>query len=150
MKSKTNFRSRIGLLLLGVMLPAFAIPILACPIEVLYPLSGCFLLVILGFRGMRYIIVGDEIHLKLWFLGRKISITDIASIKRSYNPISSHAASFKRLEVRFKQREKNLYPCLISPVREKEFIEALKAVNPDIIVNVPERKGIWRFWDWDI
>ena len=39
---------------------------------------------------------------------------------------------------------------LISPDREQEFIEELKAVNPGIYVNIPESKGIWRFWDWDI
>jgi hypothetical protein len=40
--------------------------------------------------------------------------------------------------------------CLISPAREQEFIEALKTVNPDIYVEVSDRKGVWRIWDWDI
>jgi hypothetical protein len=40
---------------------------------------------------------------------------------------------------------------LISPVREREFIDELKAVNPDIVIDVPpDKKGIWRVWDWDI
>ena len=39
---------------------------------------------------------------------------------------------------------------LISPVREKEFIEALKAINPNINVQIPEKTGKWRIWDWDI
>ncbi|MDR0364732.1 MAG: PH domain-containing protein [Bacteroidales bacterium] len=39
---------------------------------------------------------------------------------------------------------------LISPVKEQEFIEELKAVNPDIYVRVPDKKGIWRVHDWDI
>ena len=39
---------------------------------------------------------------------------------------------------------------LISPVREKEFVDALKVINPDIHIKIPETKGIWRVWDWDI
>jgi hypothetical protein len=26
----------------------------------------------------------------------------------------------------------------------------LKAINPNIEVDVPNKKGIWRIWDWDI
>jgi hypothetical protein len=39
---------------------------------------------------------------------------------------------------------------LISPVKEQEFINELKAINPDIDVNVPDKKKLWRIWDWDI
>jgi hypothetical protein len=39
---------------------------------------------------------------------------------------------------------------LISPVREQEFLEALKTVNPSIQITVSDKKGVWRFWDWDI
>jgi hypothetical protein len=31
-----------------------------------------------------------------------------------------------------------------------EFIDELITVNPDIIVHVPVKKGIWRVQDWDI
>ena len=39
---------------------------------------------------------------------------------------------------------------LISPVREQEFIEDLKAINPDIYVRIPIKEGIWRIYNWDI
>lgn len=61
-------------------------------------------------------------------------------------PLSSPAVSLKRLCIGFA----NERSWLISPVREEEFIEELKAVNPDISVNVPSKKGIWRIQDWDV
>ena len=36
---------------------------------------------------------------------------------------------------------------LISLVREQEFIEELKAINPNIYVNVPLKKEKWRILD---
>ena len=89
-------------------------------------------------------------YVKTWiFPAKGVNIADIVSVKRSYNPLSSPAASLKRLRISFKKRAKYPY-MLISPVREREFIEALKAVNPDIRVDIPEKKGVWRIWDWDI
>jgi hypothetical protein len=35
-------------------------------------------------------------------------------------------------------------------VKEKEFIEELKIINPNIYARVPVKKGIWRIQDWDI
>lgn len=78
-----------------------------------------------------------------------VEIKDIESVERSYNPLSSPAASLKRLSIRLGGKSK--YPfMLISPVREKEFLEELKAINPDIDVSVPDKKGSWRIQDWDI
>ena len=78
-----------------------------------------------------------------------VEIKNIVSVERSYNPLSSPAASLKRLRIGLGGKSKYPY-MLISPVREKEFIEELKAVNPDIYVRVPDKKGIWRIQDWDI
>ena len=75
------------------------------------------------------------------------NISDIVSVKRSYNLLASPAFSLKRLRIHFKTGS---FDWLISPVREKEFIEALKAINPDIDVCIPEETGKWRLWDWDI
>lgn len=74
---------------------------------------------------------------------------DIATIKRSYNPLSSPAASLKRLEVKFHNKGR-IETVFISPVREGEFIEKLKNINPNIEVKVAEKLNILRFWDWDI
>jgi len=88
-----------------------------------------------------------------------VDIADIISVERTCNPISSPSVSLKRLRIRFKRdtRYSNWFNwatapnLLIAPVREKEFIEALKTINPSIEVNVTEQTGKWwRFWDWDI
>jgi len=114
-----------------------------------YILGGVLLFGILIITGMRCVISGEKLYLKMWFISnRGVNISDIVLVKRSYNPIASHAASFKRLSIHFKTG--GIF-WLISPVREKEFIEALKAINPNIYVHIPEKTGKWwRFWDWDI
>ena len=78
-----------------------------------------------------------------WQLGvpyyGSIEILDIISIKRSYNPLSSPAASLKRLRIDYRKNGKKGW-ILISPVREEEFIEMLKSVNPRIQINVSNKK----------
>jgi hypothetical protein len=100
--------------------------------------------------GMRYIISGDRLYFKMWCIPNgSIKISDILLVERSYNPLSSPAASLKRLCIRMEEGAKYPY-WLISPVREQEFIKELKSIDPLIHVHVPVKKGIWRFWDWDI
>jgi hypothetical protein len=55
------------------------------------------------------------------------------------------AGSFKKLKI-----TKSGFPYLISPVREQEFLDTLKEINPNISIRVSNKKGWWRFWDWDI
>ena len=152
---KKVFRSRISVFLLVLI---FALcSLISIPALIQYSYAGlrglgvCFLFIVLLFTGMRYVISGNKLYLKMWFISdRGVNITDIASVKRSYNPISSHAASLRRLEIRL-VKGVNRFPCFISPIREKEFIEELKANNQRIKVCVPEKKGKWwHFWDWDL
>jgi hypothetical protein len=74
--------------------------------------------------------------------------------KRSYNPISSSAVSLKRLalyrKVRLNGKEKTTLYNLISPVNEKDFLNALQTINPAIEIQVGGKTGWWRFGDWDI
>jgi len=154
LKEKKVFRSRISVLLVGFILAVFipcTIPMIKYMIiSGLLIMGGISLLMVLMLSGMRYIISGDTLYLKTWFIPNgSVRISNITSIKRSYNPLSSPAASLKRLRIDLRKSEK--YPLmLISPVRETEFIEELKSINPDIIVKVPDKKGIWRIQDWDI
>jgi len=153
-KENKVFRSRISVLMAGFILAIFipsTIPMIKYMIiSGLVIMGGTFLLVVLMFSGMRYIISGDTLYVKIWFIpSGSVKISSITSIKRSYNPLSSPAAALKRLRLDLRKSEKYPY-ILISPVRETEFIEELKAVNPDITVNVPQKKGIWRIQDWDI
>jgi hypothetical protein len=158
-KEKKVFRSRISVLLIGFILALLTPSILPKIKQILFSgsftlvtISGtfAFLFIISLFIGFRYIISGDKLHGKiLWIIpSGSIKISDIVSVERSYNPLSSCAGSLKRLALN--NREKSFPYILISPVREQEFIEELKLVNPNIKVRVPVKKGIWRIWDWDI
>ena len=107
----------------------------------------CILFII--FFGMRYIIIGDELICKIWFINfRKIKISNIISITRSYNPIASNAASFKRIYCELKNSTYG--GLLISPKKEKLFLKIIKEKNPTVKINVTNKKGFLRFWDWDL
>jgi len=117
-----------------------------------------FMFIVFILSGIRYIILGDKLYLKIWMItSGSVNIADIISVERSYKqPLSSlPAASFKRLcisltGVKFGLKSAKFPYLLISPIREQEFIEELRAINPDIIVHIPVKKGIWRIWDLDV
>jgi hypothetical protein len=116
----------------------------------MYILGASFLFIILIFTGIRYVISEGKLYVKTWmFSGENVKISDIVSIKRSYNPLSSPACSLKRLRIDLKKQAKLPY-MLLSPVREQEFIEELKFFDSDIYVCVHDKKGMWRVQDWDI
>ena len=151
-KTKKVFRSRISVLLVAFILPIFVPLFMGINDSKMYAelfiLFVVLLPMILIFTGMRYVILDGKLYVKMWFIPYgSVNIANIISVERSYNPLSSPASSLKRLHIRLKTGG---FGWLISPVREKEFIEELKAVNPDIYVRVPDKKGIWRFWDWDM
>ncbi len=127
--------------------------------ETAYIWGGAFVLMIFLFSGMRYIISGSKLLLKIWFIPcGSVNILDIVSIERTYDPTSSPAASLKRLRVHFEKGKKysnwmtwqSSPNWLISPVREQEFIEKLSAINPDIYIKIDDKKEWWRIWNWDI
>ncbi|WP_019540347.1 PH domain-containing protein [Proteiniphilum acetatigenes] len=154
MEDQKVFRSRISVLLLGFTLAIFipcTIPMIKhMIIPGLFIMGGSFLFIVILFTGMRYIISGDKLFVKIGNIPcGSVKITNIISVERSYNPLSSPAASLKRLSISLDGKAKFPY-MLISPVREKEFIEELKMLNPNIFVRVPDKKGIWRVQDWDI
>jgi len=153
-KGKKVFRSRQSVLIIAFILAIFipcTIPIIKhMIIPGMIIMGGTFLFMVFLFGGMRYIISGDKLLVKIWIIpSGSVKIADIISVERSYNPLSSPAASLKRLRIGLRKSAKFPY-MLISPVREKEFIEELKKINPDIYVNIPIKKGIWRIQDWDI
>jgi hypothetical protein len=123
----------------------FGIGIVLCPI---------------AFRSMYYVLTDKEIHFfYLWGLFGKpfgrINISAITSVERSYNPLPASAASLKRLHIHFKKGYTwhlylpfSMFP-MISPVREQDFLKMLKEINPNIQIKLNDKKGWWRFWDWD-
>lgn len=74
-----------------------------------------------------------------------IKLSDIESITRSYNPLSSPASSLKRLLITSKNKN-----VLISPSNETAFIQLLTARNSNIKVRVADKNDWWRFWNWDV
>jgi hypothetical protein len=155
---KKVFRSRISLVLAGVVLAIFIL--ITVPLfryggyVAVIIIIGLWLLWFLNMiAGFRYEIADDKLYLKLWAMTfLSVNIMDIASVRRSYNPRSSPAASLKRLCLRFRKKSKHSY-CLVSPVREQEFLDTLKSINPDIDIQLPEKQRKWRLshlWDWDI
>ncbi|MDR0758183.1 MAG: PH domain-containing protein [Tannerella sp.] len=156
---KKVFRSRVSVALVGFLLAVFILttsPMFYCgAIGELYILGGAFLFCVLIFAGMRYVVAGDKLYINIiWIIpyGKAIIITDILSVKRSYNLLSAPAASLKRLSVRSKKsskKSKHSY-LLISPAREQEFLDTLRSINPDIDIQVSDKKGKWRVRDWDI
>ena len=111
------------------------------------------------FRSMYYVLTDKEIQIYyLWGIISKppfgkIDISAIISVERSYISAYVTAMSLKKLQFRFKNGYKGYcpwgYDLKISPVREREFLEMLKTINPDIQINVTDKKGWWRFLDWD-
>ena len=153
---KKVFRSRISVILVGVVLAVFisvTVPMFYFGVNVvaIIILALSLLFVISIFTGIRYVIINDRLYLKTCGISSSnIKITNILSVRRSYNPLSSPAASLKRLCLQLNKNSKWPHYCLVSPVREQEFLETLKSINPDIDIQVTEKHGKWRIWDWDI
>jgi len=155
---KKVFRSRISVLLSVIILLAI-LPVIIVPIvhsdnifnHGFYVSFGVMIFVIFLLGGIRYEITDEKLLIKMYgFLNGSYSISQITSVERSYNLLSSPAASLKRLRVDIKEGYGKWLPyCLISPVREQEFLETLKRMNPDIDIRVNDKIEWWRFWDWD-
>ncbi|MGI6222959.1 MAG: PH domain-containing protein [Prevotella sp.] len=80
-----------------------------------------------------YIVNGDTLTVvKGIFLMTNIPISAIKSINATRNPISSPALSMHRLSIKYNKYDK----ILVSPKDRKGFIDALKAVNPDIKIEI--------------
>ena len=155
-QEKKTFRSRIRVLLTVFILAAFTPAIFSAYRHGtghpgVYMIGGTILIATALFTGMRYTISGGKLSFSLWRIRCwSVDIADIRSVWRSYNPVSSPAASLKRRCVSFRKSSK--FPDIfISPPRERQFLDKLKAANPEIVVNVPEKRcSLWRVWDWDI
>ena len=149
---KKIFRSRISVLLvvfiLAIMLFPHIMMIRSGNIfnSAFYTIAGVIAFVVLFFSGIRYEITDNKLRVKLLMIPYlSCLLSEITSVERSYNPISAPAASLKRLSI----DGYGVY-ALISPAREQEFLETLKAINPNIQINVTNKKEWWRIWDWDI
>lgn len=150
------FRSRVSVFLLFFIVVSFVPAIWAVQADTTadpgetttaFIIMGlCILLVVVLLLGMRYEIEENDLVIKLFgFKMGSMNIKEIISVKRSYNPLSSPAASLKRLYVKSKGKD-----FIISPVNEKEFVRVLKTRNPEIEFDITNNPAWYRFWDWDI
>ncbi len=79
----------------------------------------------------KYIIDGEYLYIKCGFLPKeKCFISQIVKIKNTHNIISAPAISLDRIEIRLNNRQQ----LIISPLDKEEFINHLRAINPNIIV----------------
>lgn len=70
-------------------------------------------------------------YIKCGFLPKeKCFISQIVKIKNTHNIISAPAISLDRIEIRLNNRQQ----LIISPLDKEEFINHLRAINPNIIV----------------
>ena len=162
---KKVYRSRISVLLIVIIL-VFCLPVLIRMIIVysgFYIIAGIFgifmVFALLALRSVYYVLTDKEMQIYyLWGIISKpfgkIDISAITSVERSYISMYSTAASLKKMRFHFKTGYKGYcpwgYDLLISPVREQEFLETLKTLNPNIQINVTNKTGWWRIWDWDV
>jgi len=156
-KERKVFRSRISILLIGLILVLFLpcfIPIFTHKIDQgMYIVGGSFAFILFVYSGIHYVISKDKLHLKIWFIPTySLKINVITSMERSYclfDIPTNTTASFRKLRIQFERKTKCSY-INVSPVREQEFIEELKKVNPNISASFDDKNRIGSIWDWDI
>ena len=80
-----------------------------------------------------YVIDGKTLRVKCAFLvNQSFDIRQITKITETNNPIGAAAASLDRLEILLDNSES----VIISPKQKNEFIDDLKKLNPNIIINL--------------
>lgn len=145
------YRSRYSIVLL-LILSATLITLTYTALKVPQGRIALFIVVpiIIMVLGFQYVISGNNLIFRIWGIQTgSVSIDSITKVERSYLALSSNAGSFKRLYMTLKKGSKYPY-VLISPQRESSFLMHLKQVNPLIEVNVENKTGKFRFWDWDV
>ena len=104
-------------------------------------LISLFLIIIFGFITHMFFkteYTVEEKKLKIrcgFFTYKPIEIDEIKEITKSNNIISSPAASFDRIEIKYGKFEE----MIISPKDKFEFAKYLKSLNPNIKNNITEK-----------
>lgn len=145
------YRSRYSIVLLFILFATLIILAYTALIESQALIALIIVVpIIIMVLGFQYVISGNTLVFRIWGIQTgSVSIDSITKVERSYLALSSNAGSFKRLYMSLKKGSKYPY-ILISPQRESTFLIHLKQVNPQIEVNVENKTGKFRFWDWDV
>jgi hypothetical protein len=158
-KKSVVFRSRISVLFIGIMLATSIL--VSVPLALIGAYAVCAIIVMLLLllvTGCRYVIVDDKLVIKIFWIIPYLSVkfVHIVSVQRSYELLVSPAASQTRLCILFKKKLPGYEnwmtytSCLVSPIREWEFLAALKSANPNINTQVSDKWRKWSFWEWDL
>lgn len=87
------------------------------------------------FLGIYYRIDGDKLIVYYFFMPSVFPIDKISEIKPTSSILAAAATSLThRIAIKFSDRRvlKSTAPLIISPARQKEFIEELVSINPNI------------------
>lgn len=83
--------------------------------------------------GIHYTIDEDKLIVKdLFIIKETYELKKLKSITRTYNPVSSPAASLKRIKLDFGCG----HPLIISPANQDVFIEEILRINPNVQVEI--------------
>ena len=85
------------------------------------------------FFNTTYKIEKEKLYIKCGFFNyNPVNIGEMKKISKSSNIISSPAASFDRIEIRYGKFDE----LIISPKHKTKFVEDLQKINPEIINNL--------------
>ena len=130
------YKSKIDVWLVVLFFMMMLLPTIFTLIDVfswtMVVLEGLLLLLVsILLFNTKYIIEGEYLYVKCGFLPKeKCSISQIVKIKNTRSIISAPAISLDRIEIKLNNRQQ----LIISPLDKEEFINHLRAINPNIIV----------------
>lgn len=132
-----TYRSKIGIeliLILTIVLGFSFYKLLDQPkISGIITLGALLVFILYIVLSIQYKINDDILTVKAGFLvNTKIDIQKIKKIKKTFNPLSSPAASIDRLEICYNNGDF----VLISPKNKDQFIKDLLEINPNIEVKL--------------
>lgn len=86
------------------------------------------------FVGIYYRIDGDKLIVYTFFMPSVFPIDKISEIKPTSSILAAATSLTHRIAIKFSDRSvlKSTAPLIISPARQKEFIEKLVSINPNI------------------
>lgn len=131
-----TYKSKIDIWLVVLFYVMMLLPTLVALIDMFSWIMVALDVLLLGFVSItlfntKYIIDGELLYIKCGFLPKeKCFISQIVKIKNTHNIISAPAISLDRIEIRLNNRQQ----LIISPLDKEEFINHLRAINPNIIV----------------
>lgn len=135
LETKT-YKSKIDIWLVVLFYVMMLLPTLVALIDMFSWIMVALDVLLFGFVSItlfntKYIIDGELLYIKCGFLPKeKCFISQIVKIKNTHNIISAPAISLDRIEIRLNNRQQ----LIISPLDKEEFINHLRAINPNIIV----------------